>query len=49
MLDPAALGPYGDPGELEPGELVSLCVYRGGPQATVASYVRARAVYERHP
>ena len=49
VLDPAALGPYGDPGELEPGELVSLCVYRGGPHATVASYVRGRAVYERYP
>lgn len=49
VLDPAALGPYGDPGELEPGELVSLCVYRGNPQATVASYVRGRPVYERRP
>ena len=49
VLDPAALGPYGDPGELEPEELVSLCVYRGNPHATVASYVRGRAVYERQP
>ena len=45
VLDPARLGPYGDPGELEGGELVSLCVYRGSPHATVASFVRGRLVY----
>ena len=49
VMDPGALGPYGDPGGLEPGELVSLCVYRGHPHATVASFVRGRAVYERPP
>ena len=47
LLDPAAVVPYGDPGELEPQELVALCVYRGGPQATLATFVRGRAVYER--
>ena len=47
VLDRAALGPYGDPGELKPEELITLCVYRGGPLATRASYVRGRPVYER--
>ena len=46
VLDPARLGPYGDPGELEPGELMSLCVYRGNPHATFASFVRGRVVYK---
>ncbi len=47
VLDRAALSPYGEPGDLKPEELITLCVYRGGPQAVQASYVRGRAVYER--
>ncbi len=47
VLDPAAVVPYGDTDELEPQELVTLCVYRGGPQATLATFVRGKAVYER--
>lgn len=47
VLDRTALGPYGDPGELRPEELITLCVYRGGPLATRATYVRGRAVYAR--
>ena len=47
VLDRAALGPYGAVEELRAEELITLCVYRGGPRATVASFVRGRAVYER--
>ena len=47
VLDRRALSPYGQAVELKPEELITLCVYRGGPMATVASYVRGRAVYER--
>ena len=47
VLDPAAVAPYGDTDALTPQELVALCVYRGGPQATVATFVRGKAVYER--
>jgi guanine deaminase len=47
VLDKTALAPYGKLRELEPAEWLSLAIYRGGPHATVASYVRARAVYER--
>ncbi len=45
VLDPAAVVPYGDAAQIEPQELVTLCVYRGGPQATVATFVRGRVVY----
>lgn len=47
VIDRADLGAYGDPGALDPHETVSLCIYRGGPHATLATYVRGRAVYER--
>ena len=47
VLDRAALSPYGEVAELKPEELVTLGVYRGGPLATVAAYVRGRQVYER--
>ena len=49
VLDPAAVAPYGDAAGLDPRELVALCVYRGGPQATVAAFVRGQAVYARTP
>lgn len=44
VLDRAALAPYGDAGELKPEELITLCVYRGGPLAVKVSFVRGRAV-----
>lgn len=47
VLDRGALSPFGEGTELHPEELITLCVYRGGPLATVASFVRGRAVYER--
>ncbi len=45
VLERGALGPYGDPGELKPEELLTLCVYRGGPRAVRASYVRGRELF----
>ena len=47
VIDRAELGAYGDPGALEPAEAVSLCIYRAGPHATLATYVRGKTVYER--
>ena len=47
VLNQRALSPYGEAAELKPEELITLCVYRGGPLATAASYVRGRVVYER--
>lgn len=41
--------PYGKSGprphELSPQDLIALCIYRGGPHATAATYVRGRRVY----
>ena len=45
ILDPAAVVPYGDTHTLEPQELVTLFIYRGGPQATLAAFVRGQVVY----
>lgn len=47
VLDRTELGAYGDPGTLEAAEAVSLCIYRAGPHATLATYVRGKTVYER--
>ena len=47
VLDRASLSPYGEMVELRPEELVTQCIYRGGPLATAASYVRGRMVYEK--
>ncbi len=47
VIDRSELGAYGDPGTLDPAEAVSLCIYRAGPHATLATYVRGNAVYER--
>jgi guanine deaminase len=33
--------------DLSPEDIIALCIYRGGPQATVESYVRGRSVYRR--
>ena len=50
VIDVESLLPYGGSGfprvsELSPQDLIALCVYRGGPAATVATYVRGRKVY----
>ncbi len=50
VLDLDRLVPYGGvagarPQELAPHDVVALMVYRGGPHATAATYVRGRRVY----
>ena len=49
MIELDKIVPYGKAGprphELSPQDLVALCIYRGGPQATAATYVRGRRVY----
>lgn len=49
ILDAAALLPYGEETggmeELSGEDLLSLCVYRGGPHATAETLVRGRTVY----
>ena len=47
VLDRRALSPYGEAAELKSEELITLCVYRGGPLATVAAFVRGREVYRK--
>jgi guanine deaminase len=51
MFDLAAAMPYppeqGSLEELSPEDVVALCIYRGGPQATVETYVRGKSVYRR--
>src|SRR3954447_11981812 len=50
VIDLAALTPYGSRGQmmdqLSTEDVVALCIYRGGPHATVSTYVRGRSVYE---
>ncbi|MEA3186368.1 MAG: guanine deaminase [Chthoniobacter sp.] len=50
LLDLAALLPYGKQNgalnDLSPDDILALCVYRGGPQATVGTFVRGRSIYE---
>ncbi|HEX8679771.1 MAG TPA: amidohydrolase family protein, partial [Chthoniobacterales bacterium] len=49
VVDLGALHPYGKDrlrmSELTKEDVVALCVYRGGPQATRETYVRGRCVY----
>ncbi len=33
--------------DLSPEDVIALCVYRAGPEANVATYVRGRRIYER--
>jgi guanine deaminase len=51
LVDIAATLPYGPDqmagGDLSPEDIIALCIYRGGPQATVETYVRGRSVYRR--
>ncbi len=51
VINVETLLPYGRAGaprvsELSPQDLIALCIYRGGPAATVSTYVRGRKVYE---
>ena len=49
-VDLARLAPYGKTGNsldaLSVEDAVALCIYRGGPHATVATYVRGKCVYQ---
>jgi guanine deaminase len=49
LMDCAALLPYGgdsaEVSELSAEDVVSLCVYRGGPEAVAETFVRGRSVY----
>jgi guanine deaminase len=51
LFDVTATLPYGlDHGSIEdlaPEDIISLCIYRGGPQATVEAFVRGKSVYQR--
>src|SRR3954452_2667535 len=50
MVDLSLLTPYGGKGQmidqLSTEDVVALCIYRGGPHATLSTYVRGRSVYE---
>jgi guanine deaminase len=50
IVDLAALAPYGthNPAleHLSTEDVVALCIYRGGPHATLATYVRGSCVYQ---
>ena len=49
VVDLAALLPYGNQGkridDLTTEDILALCIYRGGPQATLETYVRGNCVY----
>ncbi|CAN5696294.1 guanine deaminase [soil metagenome] len=49
VIDLAALHPYGGDrmASLSKEDVLALCVYRGGPHATVETFVRGRSVYRR--
>ncbi|MDQ2868682.1 MAG: guanine deaminase [Verrucomicrobiota bacterium] len=47
LLDLAALHPYHRSSPLSAEDAIALAIYRGGPEATVATYVRGRCVYRR--
>ena len=52
VIDLAALSPYGEHERLSglsKEDVLALCVYRGGPHATVETFVRGRSVYQRAP
>jgi len=50
IIDLSALIPYGSQNaqldQLSAEDVVALCIYRGGPQATLATYVRGNCVYQ---
>jgi guanine deaminase len=48
IVDLAALMPYQNHNglaKLAPEDVVALCIYRGGPQANLETYVRGRCIY----
>ena len=49
VMDIGAMLPYRGsatkPDELTPEDILSLCVYRGGPQAVLETFVRGRSVF----
>jgi guanine deaminase len=48
VVDVAALLPYPNHNalaKLSPEDVVALCIYRGGPQANLETYVRGRCIY----
>jgi guanine deaminase len=49
VVDLAALLPYGKQGrrldDLSTEDILALCIYRGGPQANLETYVRGKCVY----
>jgi guanine deaminase len=49
LVDLSPALPYGDHAttELSSDNVVALCIYRGGPAVTAATYVRGRCVYRR--
>src|SRR5882672_6723489 len=49
VVDLAALLPYPNEAalaELTPEDIVALCIYRGGPQANLETYVRGKCIYQ---
>ena len=49
VVDLAALLPYPNQAalaELAPEDAVALCIYRGGPQANLETYVRGNRIYQ---
>jgi len=49
VVDLAALLPYPNEdalAELTPEDVVALCIYRGGPQANLETYVRGKCIYQ---
>lgn len=53
IIDLSALAPYGTHNhsldQLSTEDVVALCIYRGGPHATLATYVRGSCVYQATP
>jgi guanine deaminase len=56
VVDLAGLLPYGNQNgvsKLTAEDIISLCIYRGGPQTNLATYVRGRCIYQapgvQHP
>jgi guanine deaminase len=51
LVDVGATLPYSDvqysSDDLTPEDIIALCIYRGGPQATIEAFVRGKSVYRR--
>jgi cytosine/adenosine deaminase-related metal-dependent hydrolase len=52
VVDLPTLMPYGRNDarldDLSPEDILALCIYRGGPHATLETYVRGNCVYRSH-